>query len=52
LKGGEPRGKLGVTSFAPRNAKECEGMNPHTPKLTSILGVRVPMDSRIFRGQM
>ncbi len=21
-----------VTSYAPRSAKKCEGMNPHTPK--------------------
>jgi hypothetical protein len=27
------------------SAKECEGMNPHTPKRTPILGVGVPMDS-------
>ncbi len=26
------KGSLGVTSSAPENAKECEGMNPHTPK--------------------
>jgi len=25
-------GNLGVTFHAPRRAKECEGMNPHTPK--------------------
>jgi len=25
-------GSLGVTSHAPGSAKECEGMNPHTPK--------------------
>jgi hypothetical protein len=24
-------GNLGVTSHAPRSAKECERMNPHTP---------------------
>jgi len=24
---------------------KCEGMNPHTPKGTSILGVGVPVDS-------
>jgi hypothetical protein len=29
----------------PRSAKECEGMNPHTPTRTPILGVGVPMDS-------
>jgi hypothetical protein len=25
-------GSRGVTSHAPKSAKECEGMNPHTPK--------------------
>ncbi len=25
-------GNPGVTSHTPRSAKECEGMNPHTPK--------------------
>ncbi len=45
-------GSPGVTSRAPRSAKEWEGMNPHTLKWTSILGVRVPMDSWIFRGQL
>jgi len=25
-------GSLGVTSHAPENVGECEGMNPHTPK--------------------
>ncbi len=32
----------GVTSHALGNAKECEGMNPHTPKWTHMLGVGVP----------
>jgi hypothetical protein len=45
-------GSPGVTSHAPRSAKECKGMNPHTPKWTPILGVGVPMDSRISRGQL
>jgi hypothetical protein len=31
-----------VTSHAFRSAKECEGMNPHTPKGTPMLGVGVP----------
>jgi len=26
------------------SARECEGMNPHTPKWTPTLGVKVPMD--------
>jgi hypothetical protein len=37
------QGSSGVTSHVPGSAKECEGMNPHTP----ILGVRIPMDSQI-----
>jgi len=43
---------LGVTSHAPRSAKKCEGMNPHTPKWTLILGVRDLMDSQIFRRRL
>jgi hypothetical protein len=31
-----------VTSHAPGSVKECEGMNPHTPKWTPISGIRVP----------
>ncbi len=31
-KGASQEGSPGVTSYAPRSAKECEGMNPHTPK--------------------
>jgi hypothetical protein len=29
----------GITSHASENAKECEGMNPHIPKRTPMLGV-------------
>ncbi len=32
----------GVTSHAPKKCKECEGMNPHTPKWIPMLGVGVP----------
>jgi hypothetical protein len=35
-------GSLGVTFHAPGSAKECEGMNPHTPKQTPIFGVGIP----------
>ncbi len=38
-------GRPGVTFHAPGNVKECEGMNPHTPKGIPTLGVGVPMDS-------
>jgi hypothetical protein len=30
--GASEEGSLGVTCHAPRSAKECEGMNLHTPK--------------------
>ncbi len=36
----------------PRSAKQCEGMNPHTPKGTPILGVGVSVDSLIFKEQL
>jgi hypothetical protein len=32
-------GSPGVTPHALRSVKKCEGMNPHTPKGASILGV-------------
>jgi hypothetical protein len=31
------------------SVKECEGMNPHTPKWIPTLGIGVPMDFQIFR---
>ncbi len=43
LQGCRPKGKSRVTFHAPGNAKECEGMNPHTPKelpLWAIVGVK------------
>jgi hypothetical protein len=45
-------GSQGVTPHAPGSVRECEGMNPHTPKGVSTLGVGVPVDSRIFKGQL
>ncbi len=45
-------GSMGVTFHAPKNAKECEGMNPHTPKGTPTLGVGVPVDSQILRERL
>jgi hypothetical protein len=44
-KSASQEGSPGVTYHAPRSAKECEGMNPHTPKGTPTLGVGVPVDS-------
>jgi hypothetical protein len=37
------------TSYTPKNAGECERMNPHIPKATPTWGIRVPKDSRTFR---
>jgi hypothetical protein len=42
----------GVTFHAPKNARECEGMNPHARKWAPTLGIGIPMDFRIFKGQL
>jgi hypothetical protein len=44
-------GSLGITLHAIGNVGKCEGMNPHTPKGTSILGVRI-LVSRIFKEKL
>jgi hypothetical protein len=49
-KGTSQEWSLGVTFHAPGSVGKCERMNPHTPKWASTLGVRLPMDFRIFRG--
>jgi hypothetical protein len=36
----------------PGSGRKCEGMNPHTPKGASTLGVGVLVDSRMFREQL
>jgi len=45
-------GSPGVTFHAPGSARECEGINSHTPKWAPTLGVGVPVDSQIFRKQL
>jgi len=42
----------GVTFHAFRSARKCEGINLHTPKWASTLGVGIPMDSWIFKEQL
>jgi len=37
-------GSLGVMLHAPRSARKCEGIDPHTPKGTLTLRVGVPVD--------
>jgi len=46
------KGSMGFTFHVFRNVGECEGMNPHPPKVGAHLGVGVPMDSRIFNDQL
>jgi hypothetical protein len=48
-KGAGQEGSPWVTSHAPGSVRKCEGMNLHMPKWVPILGVGVPMDSRIFK---
>ncbi len=43
---GRPR----VMPHAPGNARECEGIDLHTPNGTPTLGVGVLVDSRMLRG--
>jgi hypothetical protein len=45
-------GSPGVKSHAPGSARECEGIDLHTPKGTPTLGVGVPVDSRMFRERL
>jgi hypothetical protein len=51
LQGCGPRGSLGVTSETLESVGKCEGVNPHTPKVTPTLGDGVLADSRNFRDQ-
>ncbi len=45
-------GSPGVMPHAPGSAKECEGIDLHTPKGTPTLGVGVPVDSWMFIEQL
>jgi len=36
----------------PRSERKCEGMNPHTPKGASTLGVGVSVDSQMFKEKL
>jgi hypothetical protein len=53
-KGAGQEGSPGVISHDPRSAKECEGMNLHTPKWVLILGVgtsnELPNFQRMMQG--
>ncbi len=45
-------GSSGVMPHAPKSARECEGIDPHTPKGTPILGIGVLMDFRMFKERL
>jgi hypothetical protein len=42
----------GVTFHIHGSVRECERMNPHTPKWALTLGVGIPMDCWIFKEQL
>jgi len=48
-KGARKEGSSGVTFYILESVGECEGMNPHTPKWASTLGVEVLMGSLRFK---
>jgi hypothetical protein len=35
-----------------KSAKECEGIDPHTPKGTPTLGIGVQVDFQMFREKL
>jgi hypothetical protein len=41
-----------VTFHAPRSVGECEGMNPHIPKWTLTLEIKVSMNFWIFKRRL
>jgi hypothetical protein len=41
-----------VRPHAPKSARECEGIDLHTPKGTPTLGVGISVDSRMFKKQL
>jgi hypothetical protein len=43
--------KIAGQERKPGSERKCEGMNPHTPKGASTLGVGVLVDSRMFKEQ-
>jgi hypothetical protein len=45
------RGSMGVTFHVPKSAKECEVIPSHS-QIAPTLGVGVPMDFLIFKGQL
>ncbi len=48
----EARESHHILSGVQESARECEGMNTHTPQAIPTLGDEVPVDSRNFREQL
>jgi len=44
--------KVASQERKPESERKCEGMNLHTPKGASTLGVGVAMDSKKFKGRL
>jgi hypothetical protein len=51
-KGEGQEGSPGVTFHALGSVGKCEGMNRHTPKCAPTLGIKIPMDSWIFKERL
>jgi len=51
LQGCRPKESPRVTSHTLESVRKFEGVNPHTPKATPILGDGVLVDSQNFREQ-
>jgi hypothetical protein len=49
-KGANQKLSLGVTFHVLENARECEGMNPHTPKWAPTLGIGLSNFQRVIAG--
>ncbi len=52
LQGCRPRRKPRSHTTCSESVRKCEGMNPHTLKGASTLGVGVPVDSQIFKRRL
>jgi len=48
---GASQESMGVTSHTHKSVGKCEGVNPHIPKPTPILGDGVSVDSQNFKQQ-
>ncbi len=45
-------GSPGIMLHSPGSAREGEGIGPHTPEGTPTLGIRVSVDSQMFKERL